>query len=143
MLGNKNQTQTSDAATGAEKAPQENQPFTANDLTRAWDAYAETIGGRVNLKHTMINCRPVMKGDDTFEIVVHNPGQREVLLQNNAPILLSLRKQLKNGRVRFTVRIDETNEKRLAYTSKEKYDLLREANPLLTRLKEVFNLTYD
>ena len=37
----------------------------------------------------------------------------------------------------------DTNEKRLAYTSKEKFDLLNEANPVLTRLKEEFNLTFD
>jgi len=141
-LSQRNRAKT-DASANAEKVPQENQPFTADDLTRAWDAYIETVGGRVNLKHTMINCRPVLKGDDTFEIVVHNPGQREVLLQNNAAILQSLRGQLKNGRVRFTVRIDETNEKRLAYTSKEKYDLLLEVNPALARLKEEFNLTFD
>ena len=141
-MGSRNQTKT-DTPISTENIPQEDAPFTADDLTRAWDAYAETVGGRVNLKHTMINCRPVLTANDQFEIVVHNPGQREVLLQNNAAILQSLRGQLRNGRVRFTVRIDETNEKRLAYTSKEKFDLLNEANPVLTRLKEEFNLTFD
>lgn len=126
-----------------EEASQETNPFTEEELIRCWNAYAATIEKKVHLKNTMINCQPVLKEDFLFEVVVHNPGQQEELLHHNASILQTLRTQLKNGKIQLTIRIDEANEKRLAYTSKEKFELLNEINPLLSKLKDEFNLMFD
>jgi len=51
--------------------------------------------------------------------------------------------QLKNTRIQMRVRIDETNQKHLAYTSAEKYEHLLNINPVLAKLKDEFNLTLD
>ncbi len=59
------------------------------------------------------------------------------------PYLQALRTQLKNGKIQLKIRIDEANEKRLAYTSAEKFELLNEINPLLSKLKDEFNLMFD
>lgn len=91
----------------------------------------------------MINCQPVLREEFLFEVVVHNPGQQEELLNHNASILQALRTQLKNGKIQLKIRIDEANEKRLAYTSAEKFELLNEINPLLSKLKDEFNLMFD
>ena len=58
-------------------------------------------------------------------------------------LLPFLRLRLKNGRIQMRIRISETNEKKLAYTSTEKYEHLLSINPLLGRLKEEFNLIPD
>lgn len=123
--------------------PQEAAPFSEEELIRCWDTYAEKIEKKVHLKNTMINCKPVLKENFLFEVVVHNPGQQEELLNHNADILRTLRTQLKNGKIQMKTRIDTTNEKRLAYTSKEKFEALNETNPLLSKLVDEFNLTFD
>jgi DNA polymerase-3 subunit gamma/tau len=118
-------------------------PFTEADLTKWWDAYAQAMEGNAYLKSTMTNCKPVLQEDYHFEVSVHNPGQQDELLNNSVRLLPYLRKHLANGRIQMRIRISETNEKKLAYTSSEKYEHLLNTNALLSRLKEEFNLIPD
>ena len=84
-----------------------------------------------------------MQDNYYFEVCVHNPGQQDELTNNCLDILSYLRGQLKNTRIQMRVRIDETNQKHLAYTSAEKYEHLLSINPVLAKLKDEFNLTLD
>jgi len=118
-------------------------PFSEEDLNLHWNHYAETISTKVYLKNTIINCKPVIQEDFCFEVSVHNQGQQEELINNAIHILSYLRDHLKNTKIQMRVRISETNEKRLAYTSVEKYEHLLEINPLLEKLKDEFNLAID
>lgn len=117
--------------------------FTQEELVAAWDAFAAAIDKKVYLKNTMINCKPVLQENFFFEVAVHNPGQQEELFNGAIDILSSLRVRLQNTRVQMRVRIIESNEKHLAYTTTEKFEHLLGINPALARLKEEFNLTPD
>lgn len=117
--------------------------FTEEELARCWNAYSNTIEKKVYLKNTMINCQPVLLDNYYFEVAVHNPGQQEELLNGCIDLLNYLRYHLKNTRIQMKVRIIESNEKHLAYTSTEKFDHLVTVNPVLAKLKEEFNLTID
>ncbi|MDR1258443.1 MAG: DNA polymerase III subunit gamma/tau [Tannerellaceae bacterium] len=112
-------------------------------LIKYWDEYAAAMEGNAYLKSTMANCKPVLLEDYCFEVSVHNPGQQDELLNDSVRLLPYLRRHLKNTRLRMRVRISETNEKKLAYTSTEKYEHLLNINPLLGNLKEEFNLLPD
>ena len=118
-------------------------PFTQESLVHCWDVFASSIDKKVYLKNTMINCKPVLQENNFFEVCVHNPGQQDELTNNCIDILSFLRTQLRNSRIQMRVRIDETNQKHLAYTSVEKYEHLLKINPILARLKDEFNLTLD
>jgi DNA polymerase-3 subunit gamma/tau len=132
------------ATTQAATVVQEMQsPFSQEALVHYWDAYASAIDKKVYLKNTMINCKPVLQDNYYFEVCVHNPGQQDELTNNCIDILSYLRMQLKNTRIQMRVRIDETNQKHLAYTSAEKYEHLLNINPVLAKLKDEFNLTLD
>ena len=132
------------ATTQAATVVQEMQnPFSQEALVYYWDAYASTIDKKVYLKNTMINCKPTLQDHYYFEVCVHNPGQQDELTNNCIDILSYLRMQLKNTRIQMRVRIDETNQKHLAYTSAEKYEHLLSINPVLAKLKDEFNLTLD
>ncbi|EJW95779.1 hypothetical protein EVA_16113 [gut metagenome] len=50
---------------------------------------------------------------------------------------------MRNNRIEMRVRVVEGNEKHLAYTSSEKYNLLAQINPALNRLRDEFNLHLD
>ena len=132
------------SATHVETVVQEMQsPFSQEALVHYWDAFAASIDKKVYLKNTMINCKPVLQDNYYFEVCVHNPGQQDELTNNCLDILSYLRGQLKNTRIQMRVRIDETNQKHLAYTSAEKYEHLLSINPVLAKLKDEFNLTLD
>lgn len=117
--------------------------FSEVDLIKCWDSYVETIDKKVYLKNTMINCKPVLQENNYFEVAVHNPGQQDELSNACLDLLSYLRTQLNNSRIQMRVRIIETNEKHLAYTSSEKFEHLLNVNPVLSRLKDEFNLTLD
>lgn len=117
--------------------------FTQEELLRCWDAFAATIDKKVYLKNTMINCKPVLQENHSFEVGVHNPGQQDELSNGCFELLNYLRTQLKNTSIQMRVRIIESNEKHLAYTSTEKYEHLLNVNPVLSKLREEFNLSLD
>jgi DNA polymerase-3 subunit gamma/tau len=121
----------------------ENKPFSAEDLIRCWDAYAENIEKEVHLKNTMLSCKPLLLENAHFEVAVHNPLQKDKLVGHSLELLKMMREQLSNSKIQMHVRIEETNEKKLAYTSLEKYELLHQINPLLSKLKAEFDLSID
>ena len=118
-------------------------PFSEEDLIRCWDAYAETLEAKAHLKNTMINCKPVLLDNFKFEVRVHNPAQKEELLSNCLDLLKLLRVQLKNDLIQISIRIDETIEKKTAYTSAEKFEFLNNINPLLSKMIEDFDLAVE
>lgn len=118
-------------------------PFSQEDLVRCWNLYAEKLEKQAHLKNTMLNCQPVLKENYQFEVSVHNPVQKDELASCCIELLQVLRTQLKNSNIQILIRIDETNEKKLAYTSTEKYEHLNNINPLLDKLRDEFDLTID
>jgi DNA polymerase-3 subunit gamma/tau len=127
----------------ASVAKEQETPFHTEDLVKLWDRYAQDMEGNAYLKSTMINCKPVLQENFHFEVSVHNPGQQDELLNDSTRLLPYLRKHLKNSRIQMRIRISESNGKKLAYTSSEKYEHLSNVNPLLNRLKNEFNLLPD
>ena len=91
----------------------------------------------------MINCLPTLADNNQFEVVVHNPVQKDELTNCCIDLLHVLRTQLCNASIQMRIQIDETNEKKLAYTSTEKYEHLNNINPLLSKFKDEFDLTID
>ncbi|MDR0348925.1 MAG: hypothetical protein LBH90_05460 [Tannerella sp.] len=118
-------------------------PFHQEDLTRCWNDYAEKLEKQAHLKNTMLNCLPVLLDTYQFEVVVHNPVQQDELANCCVDLLHVLRTELNNSSIQMLIRIDETNEKKQAYTSAEKYEHLHSINPLLSRLKDEFDLVID
>ncbi|MDR1403817.1 MAG: DNA polymerase III subunit gamma/tau [Tannerellaceae bacterium] len=124
-------------------ANEESADFEQSELTGCWDEYAQKIEKNAYLKGAMVNCKPVLQENYNFEVAVHNPGQQEELLNDSINLLPFLRTNLKNSHIQMRIRISETNEKKLAYTSTEKYEHLMDMNPVLDKLRDEFNLTLD
>ena len=105
-----------------------------------WDEYANAIEKKVYLKNIMSNSQPQLQDNFYFEVGVHNPGMQEELINNAIDILAALRKKLQNTHIQMRVRIMESNEKHLAYTSAEKYQHMLDINPLIDKLRKDFDL---
>lgn len=117
-----------------------NESFTSIQLINAWKAYIAEISEEHHLKNTMMNCLPELLDKNTFEVVVNNPVQEQRLTEQSTNILTALRQNLKNTNIVMRVRITEDNEKNLAYTNKEKYELMLKLNPHIQKLKDEFGL---
>ena len=135
--------QEDDSQPISSETPTHSTPFNGEDLIRCWDICSETIEETAHLKNTMINCKPVLLDKFHFEVRVHNPAQKEELLSNSLDILKLLRTRLKNDLIQMHIHIDENIEKKTAYTAAEKFELLNNINPLLSKLVEEFDLAID
>ena len=117
-----------------------NERFTPLQLINEWKAYAESLIEEHHLKNTMLNCLPNLIENTVFEVIVNNPVQEQRLLESAIDILSKLRVQLRNTHLRMEIRISENNEKKLAFTPAEKFNLMMEENESLRRLKDEFGL---
>lgn len=118
-------------------------PFSENDLHVAWKKYAGTLQEKVHLKNTMLNNLPVLKDNYEIEVSVFNPQQEEELTGNATSIMEFLRNDLNNASIQMKVSIMEEGAKRVAYTDKEKFDLMSSMNQNLYKLVKEFNLRLD
>ena len=114
--------------------------FTPLQLINEWKAYAETLQEEHHLKNTMLNCLPSLLSNKTFEVVVNNPVQEQRLLEYSMEILSSLRAKLRNTQIEMKIRISVDNEKKLAFTPTEKFNLMKEENECLKKLMDEFGL---
>jgi DNA polymerase III subunit gamma/tau len=128
-----------DLITGNEK-----QPFTQQQLELEWANYIKELSEEeVLLIQTMNQCPPVLISAFEFEVIVNNPGQKDRLEEKATSILSALRLKIKNFSIQMQVRVSENNEKKLAFTSEEKFRLMVEQNSALLKLKDEFNLELD
>lgn len=117
-----------------------NDYFTPLQLINEWKAYAEAITEEHHLKNTMLNCLPNLLENTVFEVVVNNPVQEQRLQEYRIDILSKLRVQLRNTHLKMEIRVSQDNEKKLAYTPAEKFNLMMEENESLRKLKDEFGL---
>ncbi|MBK5719582.1 DNA polymerase III subunit gamma/tau [Dysgonomonas sp. Marseille-P4677] len=117
-----------------------NERFSPLQLINEWKAYAEGLVEEHHLKNTMLNCLPNLIENTLFEVVVNNPVQEQRLMEYTMDILTRLRAQLRNTNLRMQIRISEDNEKKLAFTPSEKFNLMIEENESLRKLKDEFGL---
>ncbi|MDU1890286.1 MAG: DNA polymerase III subunit gamma/tau [Dysgonomonas sp.] len=122
------------------KLADQNERFTPLQLINEWKEYAEAITEEHHLKNTMLNCLPDLKDNAVFEVVVSNPMQEQKLLEYRMDILMKLRVSLHNTHIKMEVRISQDNEKKLAFTPAERFNLMMEENESLRRLKDEFGL---
>ncbi len=117
-----------------------NERFSPLQLINEWKAYADAITEEHHLKNTMLNCLPSLIENTLFEVVVNNPVQEQRLTENSIDILNVLKSKLRNTQLKMQIRISEDNEKKLAFTPAEKFNLMMEENESLRRLKDEFGL---
>lgn len=117
--------------------------FTPIQLINEWKSYADNLTEEHHLKNTMLNCLPDMTNSNTFEVVVNNPMQEQRLIESGTDILTALRLKLKNTQIKMEVRVSVDNEKKLAFTTNEKFNLMAEQNPNVLRLKDEFGLEFS
>ncbi|CAL2062981.1 hypothetical protein T190820D02B_50056 [Tenacibaculum sp. 190524A05c] len=117
-------------------------PFNEEQLKEGWKKYYFKLQeiGEKNMASILLAGQPSLKPN--FEVLVTLPNKlMKSQLEKGRPALLRfLRERLNNYGIAITIDVNETVEKKFAYTPQEKYNKLKEKNPLLEKLKNTFGL---
>ncbi|WP_233899141.1 DNA polymerase III subunit gamma/tau [Tenacibaculum piscium] len=126
----------------------ENHPrtiFTQQQLKNAWNTYSLEIQklGERSISAVLSSSEPQLsKNTKNFIILFSLPNDlMKIQLERVKPKLTKfLREKLNNYGITIEIIINEVSEKKFAYTPQEKYAKLKEKNPLIEKLKNIFGL---
>ncbi|MDP2542901.1 DNA polymerase III subunit gamma/tau [Tenacibaculum discolor] len=117
-------------------------PFTQDELKDAWKKYyfqLQNFGER-SIAAILASDEPKLQEDFTIIFSLPNDLMKSQLEKGKPKLLRFLREKLNNYGIQINVIVNETVEKKFAYTPQEKYDKLKEKNPLIEKLKNTFGL---
>ena len=117
-------------------------PFTHEELKDAWKKYyfkLQELGER-SIAAILASGEPQLRKPFTIIFSLPNDLMKSQLERGKSKLTRFLREKLNNYGIQIEVIVNETVEKKFAYTPQEKYDKLKEKNPLLEKLKNTFGL---
>ena len=115
--------------------------FSQADFYVYWKKYIDilTKQGDKILPSILSASEPVLK-DAQIGLTYPNAMMLAEVKKNQVHILNYLRRKLNNYQISFNLILNESEEKKYAYTPEEKYHKLRELNPLIDELRKTFHL---
>ena len=116
--------------------------FTEKTLQKHWEKYTDLLNkkGQKSMASIVGTALPML--EDGFKILFTVPNKlMEDQFKKGKPKLLKfLREQLNNYGIEIILTLNETVEKKFAYTPQEKYLKMKGMNPLLEKLRQTFEL---
>ena len=116
--------------------------FTEKTLQKHWEEYTELLNkkGQKSMASIVGTALPIL--EDGFKILFTVPNKlMEDQFRKGKPKLLKfLREKLNNYGIEIILTLNETVEKRFAYTPQEKYLKMKGMNPMLEKLRQTFEL---
>lgn len=116
--------------------------FTEKTLQKHWEEYIDLLNkkGQKSMASIVGTALPIL--EDGFKILFTVPNKlMEDQFRKGKPKLLKfLREKLNNYGIEIILTLNETVEKRFAYTPKERYLKMKGMNPMLEKLRQTFEL---
>jgi DNA polymerase-3 subunit gamma/tau len=115
--------------------------FSEAEMQTAWKDYTNKIEqeGKYNLLSHLTMGVPKLEGTLIHLVFPNNTIKVEVESAKR-DLLSHLRSSLNNHNVDISIEVNEAEVKRYAYTTREKFDKLKEKNPLIENLRKEFDL---
>ncbi len=114
--------------------------FTDEQFAEAWTAAANALHDDAHAANTMLNFKPQRNADEQFQVKVFNTLQQKDFDKYKSQILNSLRTNLKNDFIDFSVIVDDTPTENLAFTPEEKFAKMRQKNENLNNMTQQLGL---
>ncbi len=115
--------------------------FNETQLHAAWDEYIHRLKnkGEKILASIMETDMPKLDG---LKISIELPAEtmKRDLEKGQNPLIAYLKKRLKNTLITLEIEVNESTAKKYAFTNIEKYNKLKEKNPLIEKLRTTFDL---
>ena len=135
---------TPQAATSNNNATErvEEQKIITNDiLNTAWTSFALQLPENERaLADRMKIITPAMTGNNSFTISVDNQMAAELFEKEASHITKGMSKDLNNQVLKMTVKINEVIVERHTSDKGKQYEMLKEKNPLIEKLRQELNL---
>ena len=114
---------------------------TLNDITETWEEYTnkQENKGRYIIASILRISAPKFDNNTIIYSVPNNTTAIEVD-QEKQQLIQFFRAKL-NSKIDISLKIDKSIDKKVAYTNKEKYELLKKKNPIIEDLKNQFKLS--
>jgi hypothetical protein len=118
-----------------------NEPFTEQQLREAWNQYAEQRR-KYQAEFQMLS-QPYQLNDKQIVVTLLSPVHETML--NNIKVELAgfLREKLRNSHIQVTGELTKSDDKKIIYTNRDKFDYLADKNPILKEMKDRLGLDTD
>ncbi len=116
--------------------------FDQGTLESTWEAYYKKLQkkGERSIAAILAADTPILKDNFEIEFTLPNKLMEDQLKQGRPKLMKFLRESLNNYGITLKIILNETVEKKFAYTPQEKYNKLKEKNPMIEKLKDSFQL---
>ncbi|WP_299013514.1 DNA polymerase III subunit gamma/tau [uncultured Polaribacter sp.] len=116
--------------------------FDEQTLQTLWKSYVDLLfkKGEKSMASIVGTDLPKLQGKFTINFTVPNKLMEDQFKKGRPKLLNFLREKLNNYGIAIEVILNEKIEKKFAYTPQEKYNKLKEKNPLLDKLRQTFEL---
>ncbi|WP_026450037.1 DNA polymerase III subunit gamma/tau [Aequorivita capsosiphonis] len=115
--------------------------FSEEEMHAAWKEYTKNVevDGKYNLLSHLTMGVPKLEGS-IIHLEFPNQTIKTEVERAKYELLTFLRDKLQNYDVDLDITVNETIEKRYAYTTREKFEKMKEMNPLIEKLRQEFDL---
>jgi DNA polymerase-3 subunit gamma/tau len=116
--------------------------FTEEELRKHWAEFVESIDqkGQKILASNLNTDIPKLKEDFKIHIELPNGTMKKEIEREQFELLEYLRAKLNNHFIQIVISVNEATAKKFAFTPEEKYEKLREKNPVIDLLRTEFDL---
>jgi DNA polymerase-3 subunit gamma/tau len=118
-----------------------NDPFTEEQLRNAWTEYAEQRR-KFQAEFQMLS-QPYEVRDREIIVNLLSPVHETMLANIKVELTTFLREKLKNNFIQVSGLLTASDDKKIMYTNRDKFDYLAEKNPMLKELKDRLGLDTD
>ena len=131
------------AATPKAEEQKRNNPFTLDQLKSAWVGQIKHFENEERFKAMLTTYELVQDSETKFHITVDNQLQKKEFAKFGKQLMDNIRAVLQNDLIQLKVEVADYVATQVAYTSTEKYKLLKEQNPHLDELRQRMNLQLE
>ena len=116
--------------------------FTQEELRKHWAEFVESIDqkGQKILASNLNTDIPKLKEDFKIHIELPNGTMKKEIEREQFELMEYLRAKLNNHFIQLDISVNEATAKKFAFTPEEKYEKLREKNPVIDLLRTEFDL---
>ena len=117
-------------------------PFTEEDLIKHWSVFVTKLetDGKYNLAAILQIDTPKLIDTHTIRLEFPNTTNKIEVERQQFELLQYLRKAMNNFSITLDIKVNETLEKKYAYTPEDKYEKLLEKNKHIELLRKTFDL---
>ena len=115
--------------------------FNHDDLVSEWKSYTEKLKKKgEKILASILESQIPELNDREIRLTFPNETMKLDLQREENRLMSHLKKKLRNTHISLKIKVDESTSRKYAFTPQEKYEKLKEVNPLIDKLRATFDL---